>query len=125
MNMIWVFLGAGFGGVFRYLVTAWTYTAISRHFPWATLLVNASGSFLMGLFFVLILNKYVMYTPQLRLFLLVGFLGGYTTFSSFSFDTWYLFESGEWMAGLANIVLNIVLCLSLTWLGILWGRQIN
>lgn len=125
MNMLWVFLGAGFGGVFRYLVSVWTCTAIGRHFPWATLVVNASGSFLMGFLFVLILNKYVMYTPQLRLFLLVGFLGGYTTFSSFSLDTWFLLESGKSMAGLANIGLNVLLCLGLTWLGIIWGRQIN
>ena len=124
MNIVWVFLGSGLGGAFRYLLSNAAYWLLGRNFPWGTLLVNASGSFLMGVLFALLLSRYVAYAPQLRLFLLVGFLGGYTTFSSFSKETWSLLESGAWVSGMMNVLMHIVLCLGLTWLGILWGRQL-
>ncbi|MCX7090170.1 MAG: fluoride efflux transporter CrcB [Legionellales bacterium] len=124
MNAVWVFLGAGLGGTLRYVMSNWSYGLLGRHFPWGTLFVNASGSFIMGVVFVLLMNRYAVFAPQLRLFLLVGFLGGYTTFSSFSIETWNLFESGAWLSGSVNIFLNIVLCLGLIWLGIMWGRQL-
>ena len=113
MNLLFIFFGAGLGGVARYLLSNGLYALFGRQFPWGTLAVNARGSFLMGILFILLLDRYTLYAPQLRLFLLVGFLGGYTTFSSFSIETWNLIESGAWLAGGMNIALNMVLCIGL------------
>jgi fluoride exporter len=78
----------------------------------------------MGLLFVLILERTNGVGPQLRSLLLIGLLGGYTTFSSFSIETLNLFESGAWISAALNIFISVALCLALTWLGILGGRQL-
>ncbi|MFI4918857.1 MAG: fluoride efflux transporter CrcB [Legionellales bacterium] len=119
-----VFLGAGLGGVFRYWTSSIVYWFLGRQFPYGTLVVNATGCFLMGLLFVLILDRLDGIGPQLRSLLLIGFLGGYTTFSSFSIETLNLFESGAWLSAGLNVILNVTLCLSLTWIGIMGGRQL-
>lgn len=123
MNACLIFLGAGLGGLSRYGVSNGIHWWLGRAFPYGTLFVNASGSFLMGLFFALILERFDGIGPQLRAFLLIGFLGGYTTFSSFSVETLNLFESGAWLSAMLNIIGSVTLCIGLTWLGILWGRQ--
>lgn len=123
-NTLLIFLGSGVGGVFRYGVANVIYWFLGRQFPYGTLVVNASGSFLMGLLFVIILDRFGDIGPSLRSLLLIGFLGGYTTFSSFSIETFTLFESGAWMSAGLNIVLNVAICLALTWLGVLGGRQL-
>lgn len=124
INTLLIFLGAGLGGVFRYWVSNWIYWLLGRQFPYGTFFVNATGCFLMGLFFVLILERFDAVGQQLRSLLLIGFLGGYTTFSSFSIETLNLFESGDWFSASLNILLSIILCISLTWLGIIGGRQL-
>lgn len=124
INTLLIFLGAGMGGVLRYSVSNLIYELLGRQFPYGTLVVNASGSFLMGLLFVVILERFDGIGPQLRSLLLIGFLGGYTTFSSFSMETLTLFESGEWMRAGLNVLLSVTICLALTWLGILGGRQL-
>ena len=123
INFILVFLGAGLGGALRYGLSNSIYNVVGRHFPYGTLVVNASGSFLMGLLFILVLNQVSEFTPHLRSFLLVGFLGGYTTFSTFSLETLHLFERGAWMGGICNIIANVTLCMLLTWVGAQLGRQ--
>lgn len=72
---------AGFGGVLRYGVSTGIYNLFNKNFPYGTLVVNVSGSFLMGFLFVLLLERFQSIAPQLRALLLIGFLGGYTTFS--------------------------------------------
>ena len=124
LNTLLIFIGAGFGGVSRYWISNITYGFLGRQFPYGTLIVNVSGCFLMGLFFVLILERFNGIAPQLRSLLLIGFLGGYTTFSSFSIETLNLFESGAYLNALLNILLSIILCIAATWLGILGGRQL-
>ncbi|MFC3907493.1 fluoride efflux transporter CrcB [Legionella dresdenensis] len=124
LNTLLIFLGAGFGGLSRYWVSTGIHYFVGRHFPYGTLFVNATGSFLMGLLFVLIIERFDGIGPQLRSLLLIGFLGGYTTFSSFSLETMALFENGAWLGGFLNILLSVVLCLTLTGLGIMVGRQL-
>ena len=123
-NIFFIFLGAGIGGVFRYWVSNGIYLLLGRQFPYGTLIVNISGCFLMGLLFILMLERFDNMASQLRAFLLIGLLGGYTTFSSFSIETIHLFESGNGLSAMANIVLSTILCILATWLGVLGGRSL-
>lgn len=123
-NTLLIFLGSGAGGLFRYWISNGIYWLLGRQFPYGTLVVNATGSFLMGLFFVVILERFDGIGPQLRALLLIGFLGGYTTFSSFSIETLTLFERGAWVSATLNVLLNIIICISLAWLGTKGGRQL-
>lgn len=123
-NTILIFLGAGVGGVLRYWVSNAIYLIFGRQFPAGTLVVNTTGCFLMGLLFVLILERMNGTGQQLRPLLLIGLLGGYTTFSSFSIETLNLFESGAWITAFVNILASLVLCIALTWFGMICGRQL-
>jgi CrcB protein len=123
-NTFLIFLGAGIGGVLRYWVSNLIYWMTSRQFPYGTLVVNISGCFLMGLLFVLIIDRFNGMGPQLRSFFLIGLLGGYTTFSSFSIETLILFENGALVSGFLNIFFSVFLCIFAAWLGVLGGRQL-
>ena len=124
MNTILIFIGAGLGGVFRYWVASATYFFLGRQFPYGTLIVNVSGCFLMGLLFSIISERLYDIAPQLRSLLLIGLLGGYTTFSTFSIETLNLFENGAWLNAGLNIVLSVALCMLAVWTGIIGGRQL-
>lgn len=124
INTLLIFLGAGFGGVFRYWISNGIYWLVGRQFPYGTLVVNVSGCFLMGVLFVLILERFDGVGSQLRSLLLIGLLGGYTTFSSFSIETLNLFENGAWMSAFLNIFLSVILCIAAAWLGLIGGRQL-
>ena len=108
VNTLLIFFGAGTGGVFRYWISNGIYWLLGRQFPYGTLVVNATGSFLMGFLFALILERFDGIGPQLRALLLIGFLGGYTTFSSFSIETLNLFENGAWISAILNIFISIM-----------------
>jgi len=124
MNLVLIFLGSGLGAISRYGVSNLIHNLVGRAFPYGTLVVNASGSFIMGLLFIIILERFDGLAPQLRAFLLIGFLGGYTTFSSFSIETLSLLEQGAWISAGLNILLNIIFCISLAWLGVLGARSL-
>jgi CrcB protein len=78
----------------------------------------------MGFLFIIILERFAHIAPQLRAFLLIGFLGGYTTFSSFSLETINLFAAGEMLKATANIIMSVVLCILAAFGGIILGRQL-
>lgn len=86
--------------------------------------MNVSGSFFMGLLFVLLFERIHAFEAPLRLFLLIGFLGGYTTFSAFSMETVMLFERGEWLPAMANALLSVTGCIMFTWLGVGVARHL-
>lgn len=119
-----IFIGAGFGGVLRYGISTGIYNLFNKNFPYGTLVVNVSGSFLMGFLFVLILERFQSIAPQLRALLLIGFLGGYTTFSSFSIETINLMENANWFSAIVNILLSTTLCLAAAWIGVILGRNL-
>jgi len=123
-HYILIFLGCGVGGLSRYWISNGIHLLLGQRFPYGTLIVNVTGSFLMGLLFILILERFYTIAPQLRAFLLIGLLGGYTTFSSFSLETMNLFLQGEILKMILNIVLSILLCLLATGAGIIIGRQL-
>lgn len=124
INSILIFIGAGFGGVFRYWISNAVYFLLGRQFPYGTWVVNVTGCFLMGFLFILTLERFDSLGSQLRALLLIGLLGGYTTFSSFSIETLNLFESGQWLSALLNILLTTISCLVATWLGVIGGRSL-
>ncbi|QBQ56518.1 fluoride efflux transporter CrcB [Nitrosococcus wardiae] len=122
-NLFAIALGGSIGAVSRYLVATGIYAWLGQAFPHGTLFVNVSGSFLMGF-----LNEFMLHRISLdaeyRAAILVGFLGAYTTFSTFALETLYLFEEGNLSKAALNILLSIILCLAAVWIGLVLGRQI-
>jgi fluoride exporter len=107
MPYLWVTIGSALGGLLRYSITQLT-LPFSAGIPYGTILINLLGSFLIGY----VGGRYPTSDVNLRLFLMVGICGGFTTFSSFSLQTFSLLQSGLWGKALANIVLSVVLCLA-------------
>ena len=111
------------GCVTRYLVSGWTYSLIGRALPYGTIAVNVIGSFLLGLIMESSLRSTLL-SPELRIGITVGFMGGFTTFSTFSYETVRLLEDGNYMAAGANILLNVVICVMAAAIGIYLARQL-
>ena len=112
MSYLWVTIGSAIGGLLRYAITRMT-IPISQGVPWGTVLINVLGSFVIGYFGTLTLQtgRYPA-SDNLRLFVMVGLCGGFTTFSSFSLQTFDLLRSGLWAKALANVVVSVVLCVA-------------
>lgn len=110
MLMRLLFVGAGgfLGAIARYGAGIWVGQHWGRSFPLGTFFVNVSGSFMIGLLMPLMTERLIV-SPHLRLMLIVGFLGAYTTFSTFEYETGALLKDGEWLYGSLNIVLSVVL----------------
>ena len=112
MSYLWVMIGSALGGLLRYAITRFTLT-VSMGFPYGTVLINILGSFVIGYFGTLTLQsgKFPA-SDNLRLFVMVGICGGFTTFSSFSLQTFDLMRTGAWGRALANAVFSVVLCVA-------------
>jgi CrcB protein len=121
MRWLWIFLGGGLGSLARYAVAGWVQSAAGAAFPWGTFAVNASGCFLVGLLATLLEARSLL-SPEGRLFLLVGVLGGYTTFSTFGLETWRLLESSEWLRAGANAAGSLTVGLAAVALGVVTAR---
>jgi len=120
-KLIFVFIGGGFGALARYVLAGWVQQSSGSGFPWGTMTVNVAGSMLIGL--VLSLSTRALWiTPQLRILLATGFLGGFTTFSTFSYETFSLLQDGELTFAGLNIAGTVIACLVGTWAGISVGR---
>ena len=115
--------GGAFGSVLRFWLSNWVHSFASRAFPYGTLTVNVLGCLAMGFLFVLLVDRFSDNTV-LRAGILIGVLGGFTTFSSFSIETFNLIEQGEIVRALLNVFGSLVLCVSATWLGVIIGRQV-
>jgi CrcB protein len=118
ITYLWIALGSALGGMARFgcsnLAAAW----FGQSFPWGTLLINILGSFVIGFFGTLTGPDGRLLVPgDARQFVMVGFCGGYTTFSSFSLQTLTLVQDGEFVGAGMNIVGSVVLCLIAVWLG--------
>jgi fluoride exporter len=122
-NYLLVFTGGGIGASVRYWLSGAVYQFLPSNFPYGNLVVNISGCFVIGLLMVILEDRFVS-TPALRIFLAIGILGGYTTFSSFSYETIALLRDTEVLFASINICASIVGCLAATALGMFLGRLI-
>jgi fluoride exporter len=111
MGYFWVTIGSAIGGLLRFAITRAMPTP-SDGFPYGTVLINVIGSFVIGFFGTLTLQsgKYGV-SDNMRLFVMIGLCGGFTTFSSFSLQTFTLMQAGGWGRALANVLLSVALCL--------------
>jgi CrcB protein len=117
-TLFWVALGGAVGSVARALIGS----ALHARFPWATLLVNVAGSLLIGWLMARIGTAEPENAAHLQSLLVVGFCGGFTTFSTFSWQTLDQMLRGQWTAAAANILLSVLLCLAAVWFGFRLGR---
>ncbi len=124
---LWIAFGGAIGSMGRYGVSRAFTVWFGETFPWGTLAANVSGSFLIGLLAGLTAdpNSRFLVPPDVRQFLLVGFCGGYTTFSSFSLQTLALMREGDMVEAGSNVVMSVVFCLVFVWLGLILAGQIN
>ncbi|VAX06412.1 Fluoride ion transporter CrcB [hydrothermal vent metagenome] len=122
-NLLLIATGGALGAVSRYLVSNGVHSLLGRGFPYGTLSVNVLGSLLMGFFYIMLLER-VDPGAHWRPLLLIGFLGAFTTFSTFSIETLNLVESGELFRAMLNILLSVSTCLIACWAGIILGRQL-
>lgn len=126
ITYLWIGIGSALGGMLRHFVSLSAASTFGEVFPWGTLIANVSGCFIIGfLAGVMGADGRLIVSPNVRQFLLVGFCGGYTTFSSFSLQTQNLARQGDFLYAGGNIVLSVVLCLLGVWLGLAAASAFN
>lgn len=123
LPFLWISLGAVVGANARYIVSRWSAKLISPSFPYGTLIINVSGSFLLGLFLVWTSER-VLADPKWRLLVAIGFCGSYTTFSSYAFESFAYLEQGQWWLFAGNVAANNLLCLGAVLAGAAAARAI-
>lgn len=121
MTLLLVGAGGFFGAISRYLVDGWVANATGGGFPWGTLVVNLTGSFVLGLLFAASVEREVL-SPALRAPVLIGFIGAYTTFSTLTLESWRLVEEGSYIAAFGNIGGSMLLGLVAVVAGLAIGR---
>jgi CrcB protein len=115
--------GGAVGSVLRFWMSTWVHSFAGRSFPYGTLTVNVLGCLAMGFLFVLFVDR-LSDNTVLRAGILIGVLGGFTTFSSFSIETLNLIEQGAWLKAVVNMTGSLLLCIGASWVGVILGRQV-
>jgi CrcB protein len=114
--------GGALGALLRFWGANWVYSLLGRGFPYGTLVINIAGSLAMGFCYAWLVERASL-GPEWRALIMVGFLGAFTTFSTFSIETLNLIEGGALLKAVLNMVLSVVLCVVAAWLGLVAGRQ--
>ena len=109
------------GGLTRYYLSGWVYSLLGRAFPYGTFVVNVIGAYFIGLIMELGLRN-ANIPANIRIGLVTGFLGGLTTFSTFSYETFKLLETGRFLVAFSNVIISVSICLLFTWLGIVVAK---
>jgi len=122
-QVIAIAVGGALGSVMRYGLSTWVHSFAGRGFPYGTLAVNVLGCLAMGVLFVLLVER-MGASAVWRAGLLIGVLGGFTTFSTFSIETFNLIEQGAMTKAAGNIAASLILCVGATWLGVILARQL-
>lgn len=124
-------LGGALGSMVRFGLGSWidsgaTSAKAGPIFPWGTIIVNITGCFIIGFIFTISSTEgRILLNPNMRNFILIGILGGYTTFSSFSLQTLLLAQDGQWGSAVANVAISVVLCLCGVWFGAALANVFN
>ena len=121
MRLLIVFAGGGLGAVARFVFGAWVQKLGGSHFPWGTLAVNTLGCFLIGLVVQIWIVTGSM-SEEWRLALITGFLGGFTTYSAFNYETMLLAQQGRWELAALNVTATLLICFLAGGLGMIAGR---
>jgi CrcB protein len=122
-TLMFIAVGGALGAVMRFLSQATVYELVGKTFPYGTLFVNVTGSFLMGLLSIFLVEKFNL-SAEWHLAILVGVLGSFTTFSTFSLETLVLFEQGDMFKAMTNILLSVILCVAAVWAGAFFAKQL-
>ena len=110
MNWLAVAIGGALGSIARYALSSWIFDITSHKFPYATLIVNVAGSFVMGILFVVIVERAAL-PAEMRSLLMIGFIGAFTTFSAFSLDALGLWQNGHVLMSVIYMITTVILCL--------------
>jgi CrcB protein len=121
MTLLFLAVGGAFGAVSRYLVQGWVQDLLGGRFPWGTFVVNITGSFLLGVVFALAMDRAVL-SPEVRVPLMVGFIGSYTTFSTLMLESWVLVEEGDIVRMFGNLVGSVLVGMVAVVAGLAIGR---
>lgn len=124
INYIVISVGAAIGGAFRYGLASFIQKRVESFFPYGTLIVNILGSFALG-FIMYYLDEKEILSPQMRLFLTVGLCGGFTTFSTFSYETLNLMRNSQFLLASANVLGNVFICLIAIYLAYIFSKAIG
>ena len=122
-QLVAIAIGGAVGAVSRFWLSHGVYHVLGRNFPYGTLVVNVVGSLLMGLLYVMLIERTAL-GPEWRALILIGFLGSFTTFSAFSMETMNLIEAHAYLKAALNILLSVVLCIVGTGLGMILARKL-
>ncbi len=124
VNYILISIGAALGGVFRYGLASLIQKRIESFFPYGTMIVNILGSFVLG-FIMYYLDEKKLLSPQMRLFLTVGLCGGFTTFSTFSYETLNLIKNSQFLLATTNVIGSVLLCLIAIYLAYIVSKALG
>ena len=120
-KMIILVIAGALGTGARYVLGGWVHNLLGSEFPFGTLIVNALGCLSIG-FLGTLIDERLLFSPQVRLFLIIGFLGAFTTYSSFAYETWMMTKDGEFVYALVNIFGTLAVCFVCLFVGVLLAR---
>jgi fluoride exporter len=121
---LWVGIGGFAGSIARYALGVWIYDRLGTRFPYGTFVINITGCFLIGVILT-VLDSRIGVPPAWRLAIPIGFIGAYTTFSTFEYETFRSVHSGQASIGLLNIALSVIVGYFAVWLGVMAGRTLS
>ncbi|MFV2062040.1 MAG: fluoride efflux transporter CrcB [Chloroflexota bacterium] len=121
--LVFIAVGGAAGAVSRYLIGGWVEELSAGRFPWGTFVVNISGSFLLGVVFAISIDRAIL-SPEIRVPLMIGFIGSYTTFSTLMLESWRLLEEGALIYALGNLVVSVVVGMAAVIAGLALGRAL-
>ena len=122
LSLVTIAIGGGLGSIARFFISKGMENLFGSSFPFGTLTVNVAGSFILGWFFTFFVERPEI-NSSLRLGLIVGFLGAFTTFSAFSFESLQMLLNGAFFNAIFNVILNLVVCIGMCYIGILMAKM--